>query len=40
MKYKKILLKLSGEALSSKNDFDIKVINELVDEIKSLWYRS
>lgn len=38
MKYKRILLKLSGEALSSKNDsFDIKVINELVDEIKEVY---
>lgn len=33
--YSRVLLKLSGEALSSKNDFfDVNVIKELVDEIK------
>lgn len=35
--YSRVLLKLSGEALSSENDFfDVKVIKELVDEIKKI----
>ena len=39
LKYKRVLLKLSGEALAGDRGFGIEpsVVDQLTDEIKALW---